>query len=180
MTIEEAQRDVRATYLGGFPGQIISGLMWVASASFATWSTPKAAMWFLVTGGMFIFPITALVLRIGLTHPNPLNGLARQVAFTIPLTMPLAGAAALHRLQWFYPAILLIVGANYLPFVTLYGMRVYAVLSGVMIASGLVIALYMPHTSFAFGGWVGGVIEIAFGAAGLALRATARRSPSPA
>jgi hypothetical protein len=180
MTIEEAQRDVRATYLGGFPGQIISGLIWIASASFATWSTPKVGMWFLVIGGMFIFPITKLVLRVNLSHPNPLNGLAMQVAFTIPLTLPLAGAAALHRLQWFYPAVLLIVGAHYLPFVTLYGMRVYAVLSGAMIASGLVIALYMPSAPFALGGWIGGAMLIVFGVAGLALRATAKPSPSPA
>ena len=33
-----------------------------------------------------------------------------------------AGAAALHRPSWFFPACLVIVGAHYLPFVFLYGM----------------------------------------------------------
>jgi len=178
MTIEEAQHDLRAMYIGGFPGQIVSGLIWIASASLATWSTPKSAILLLVFGGMFIFPITNLILRVGFTHKNPLNALAMQIAFTIPLTLPLAGAAALHHLSWFYPAVLLIVGAHYLPFVTLYGMRVYAVLAGVMIAAGLFIG--MNVASFPLGGWIGGAIEIAFGVAGLAFRATARRSPSPA
>ena len=178
MTIEEAQYDNRVTYIGGFPGQIVSGLIWLASASLATWSTPKSAILTLVFGGMFIFPITVLVLRIGFTHKNPLNALARQVAFTIPLTIPIALAATLHHLYWFYPAILLIVGAHYLPFETLYGMRVYAVLASAMIAAGLLLGMYT--TSFALGGWIGGAIEIAFGVTGLAIRATARPSPSPA
>jgi len=178
MTIEEAQYDSRVTYIGGFPGQIVSGVIWLLSASLATWSTPKNAILFLVFGGMFIFPITVLVLRIGFKHKNPLNALATQIAFTIPLTLPIAGAATLHRLSWFYPAVLLIVGAHYLPFVTLYGMRVYAVLAGVMIAAGLFIG--MNVASFPLGGWIGGVIEIAFGVVGLALRAIARPSPSPA
>lgn len=177
MTIEEAQRDVRATYIGGYPGAIVSGLIWMVSASLASWSTPRSAILFLVIGGMFIFPITSLILRVGLSHPNPLNGLAMQVAFTIPLTIPLAGAAALHRLPWFYPTMLVIVGAHYLPFVTLYGMRVYAALAGVMIAAGLWIAIAkMP---FAAGGWIGGAIEIAFGVSGLALSAV-RPSPTTA
>jgi len=181
MTIEEAQHDLRTMYISGFPGQIVSGLIWIASASLATWSTPKSAILLLVFGGMFIFPITNLILRVGFTHKNPLNALAMQIAFTIPLTLPLAGAAALHHLSWFYPAVLLIVGAHYLPFMTLYGMRVYAVLAGAMIAAGLWIGIAAGGgATFAFGGWIGGAIEIAFGVAGLAFRATARQSPSPA
>jgi len=175
MSIEQAQHDMRATSIGGYPGAIVSGFIWLISASLATWSTPRSAILCLVVGGMFIFPITAAILRVGLSHPNPLNGLAMQVAFTIPLTIPLAGAAALHRLEWFYPAMLVIVGAHYLPFVTLYGMRVYAAIAGVMIAAGLWIAI--AHMPFAAGGWTGGAIEIAFGAAGFA---TTMSSPASA
>ena len=142
-------------------------------------------MWFLILGGILIFPLTQLVLRISgrpasLQQDNPLRWFAIQIAFTIPLTIPLALAAALHRAAWFYPAMLLIVGAHYLPFVFLYGMRVYAVLAGVMAASGLVIALYIQHAPFSLGGWIGGTIEIAFGAAGLALSVLVRRSVAPA
>jgi hypothetical protein len=186
MNVEQAQREVRSMYIGGFPGAIVSGLLWATSSAIATWSSPIRAMWFLVLGGMFIFPLTQVVLKImgrpaTLSDENPLKFLAMQIAFTIPLTIPIAGAAALHRLQWFYPAMLVIVGAHYLPFVTLYGMRVYAVLAGIMVASGLAIAMFLPHASIGFGGWTGAAIEIAFGAAGLALSdANARRSAAPA
>lgn len=142
-------------------------------------------MWFLVLGGTFIFPVTQLVLRLGgrpasLSGANPFRHLAMQIAFTIPLTIPIAGAAALHRAEWFFPAMLLIVGAHYLPFVFLYGMRVYAMLCAAMVAGGLAIALYLPHAPAAAGGWAGGAIEIAFGTAGLVLSAGRRPSPSPA
>ena len=184
MNIEQAQQETRSIYLNGYPGAIVSGLLWIGSASIGTWSSPKTAMWFLVLGGMFIFPCTQLALRLSgrpasLSEANPLRYLAMQIAFTIPLTMPLAGVAALYHASWFYPAMLLIVGAHYLPFVFLYGMRAYAALCGVMVAAGLAIALYVPH-AFSLGGWAGGAIEIAFGTVGLALSAVRRPSPSPA
>jgi hypothetical protein len=64
MTIAEAQRDVRTTFLGGFPGQLVSGLIWLASAALATWSSHKAAILALAVGGIFIFPLTQLLLRL--------------------------------------------------------------------------------------------------------------------
>jgi hypothetical protein len=39
----------------------------------------------------------------------------------VPITLPVAGAAALNQRGWFYPACLIIVGAHYLPFVFRYG-----------------------------------------------------------
>ena len=52
----------------------------------------------LVLGGVFIFPLTTLVLRLSgrpasLRRENPLGFLAMQVAFTIPLAIPLILAA---------------------------------------------------------------------------------------
>ena len=72
MLISEAQREVRTVYLGGFVGQLVSALIW------------------------------------------------------------LAGAAALHKPGWFYPASMIIVGAHYLPFVFLYGMKTFAVLAAAL------------------------------------------------
>ena len=147
MQISDAQRDVRTTFLGGFPGQLVSAVIWFASAALATWVSSRAAILMLVFGGMLIFPLTQVVLR-ALGHPSslrkghPMNALAVQIAFLVPLTLPLVGAAAIHRLSWFYPAFLIVVGAHYLPFTFLYGMRQFAVLSGLMIAAGLLFGLY--------------------------------------
>ena len=84
-----------------------------------------------------------------------------QVAFTAPITLPVAGAAALHQRGWFYPACLLIVGAHYLPFVFLYGMRTFAGLAAALASAGFAIGLMAPGCAV-LGGWVGGVILFVF------------------
>ena len=33
-TIADAQRDVRTTFLGGFPGQLVSGALWLVVFAF--------------------------------------------------------------------------------------------------------------------------------------------------
>ena len=55
---------------------------------------------------------------------------------------------------------MIVVGAHYLPFVTLYGMRLYYVLGLALIAVGLLLAL--GGAGFAAGAFIGGAIEIAF------------------
>ena len=91
----------------------------------------------LVVVGAFIFPLTQLVLRAmgrraSLSPGNPLRFLAMQVAFTVPLSLPLVGAATLHHLNWFYPAMMIVVGAHYLPFMFLYGMWQFAILAAAL------------------------------------------------
>src|SRR5512147_2268021 len=109
MLVQDAQRDVRTVFLGGFPGQLVSGTLWLASAAVGTWGPHRGAILVLALGGMFIFPLTQLLLRAmgrraSLARGNPLNGLAMQIAFTVPLGLPLIAAATLHREGWFYPA----------------------------------------------------------------------------
>ena len=166
MDIRTAQRDVRSTFLGGFAGQLVSGVLWLASAILATWSTPTAAIAVLVLGGVLIFPLTQGTLRLmgrpaGLPSGHPMNGLAMQAAFVLPLVLPLVGAAALFRIDWFYPAFMVALGAHYLPFVFLYGMWQYAVLAGALVLAGLALALYVPG-AFALGGWVTGALLLSF------------------
>ncbi len=171
MHVSDAQRDVRTTFHGGFPGQLVSALIWFASAALATWISPRAGILTLVFGGMLIFPLTQLTLRLmgrpaSLPKGHPMNALAMQIAFLVPLGLPLIGAAALYRVTWFYPAFLLVVGAHYLPFTFLYGMRQFTVLSGLMIGSGLLIGLYV-HSPFSLGGWIGAALLLLFALTGL-------------
>jgi len=184
MLVSDAQRDVRLTFMGGFPGQAVSGTIWLVSAALATWGTPRNAILVLVLGGFFIFPLTQLLLRVmgrraSLVQGNPLNALAMQVAFTVPLSLPLVGAATLHHQGWFYPALLIVVGAHYLPFVFLYGMWTFAMLGGLMIAGGTWIGLRMPETLSA-GGWYGAVLLLAFAVLGLVVSRGEERRGSPA
>lgn len=179
MRIVEAQEDVRRAFVGGFAGQLVSGAIWLASA--AAWATrsPRDGIVVLAVGGAFIFPLTMLVLRLlgrpaRLAAGNPFDQLARQVAFTVPLGLPLVGAATLHRTEWFYPAFLVVVGAHYLPFVFLYGMRMFYLLAVLMVAGGLLIGLYLPQPAH-LGGWLGGALLWLFSASGYLL---ARRAPA--
>jgi hypothetical protein len=167
VNIAEAQREMRDVYLNCVPGAIAATLVWTASAAAATWSSPVAGAWTLAIGGAFIFPLSLLILRllgrpIAPSHANPLMELAPQVAFVVPLIMPLAGAAMLYRTSWFYPAMMVIVGAHYLPFAFLYGRKAFLVLAVAMVAAGFAL-VFLRVEWFAFGGWLTAGILGAFG-----------------
>ena len=158
MAISQAQRDVRTTFVGGFAGQLVSSVIWFLSAAGYTWFSFKTAVVVLVVGGFFIFPLTQALLRLmggpsSLPKRHPMNGLAMQVAFTLPLTLPLVFAATAYRHSWFYPAFMIALGAHYLPFIFLYGMWQFGVLAALLIGSGVMIGLYLP-TALSFGGWL--------------------------
>ena len=166
LTIARAQRDVRTTFVGGFGGQLVSGWLWLVSAALGTWYSPRAGIITLVVGGMFIFPLTQLTLRLmggpsGLPTGHPMNTLGMQVAFTLPLQLPLIFAATRYRLEWFYPAFMIALGAHYLPFIFLYGMPMFGALAAILIGAGVTIALWMPD-SFAAGAWFTSAVLLVF------------------
>jgi uncharacterized protein DUF7010 len=181
MQVEEAQREVRTVYIGGFVGQLVSGGLWLLSAALSTWASPRQGILVLVVGGMFIFPLTMLGLRLAgrqatLSKENPMGGLAMQVAFTIPLTLPVLAGATMYRLDWFYPAFMIIVGAHYLPFIFLYGMWQFGGLAAVLIGTGVAMGLLLKG-SFSLGGWftAGVLLLFAFLGRSIVLREQARR-----
>jgi hypothetical protein len=179
MQVIEAQQEARTTFFGGAPGQVVSGVLWLASAAIATWVGRVPGMFALAVGGAFIFPITTLVLTLAGRRPvlspaNPFTALFMQVAFTIPLVIPVILGAAAHRPGWFYPGFLIVVGAHYLPFIFLYGMRIYAVLAGVLIGGGLVLGMTRSD-SFTIAGWYGGLVLLGFGTALWAAQAGQQR-----
>jgi hypothetical protein len=176
VTISDAQREVRTRYVGGYYGQLVSGVLWLLSASFAVWVGPRAAISTLVIGGFLIFPLTELLLRISgekarLSPDNTLRNLGMQVAFVLPLSMPLLIAVSLYRLNWFYPGLMILLGAHYLPFVFLYGMRMFWALGSLLVGGGLLIAMYLS-SSFSVGAWYTGVVLLVFAGVG---RAVAQR-----
>ncbi len=165
-TLADHQRAMRRTYRGGLHGSLVSAVLWAASAAVATWGSPRQAMVALVVGGFFIFPVTLLVLKLAgrdtrANAANPLNALAMQVAFTVPLALPIVLALAQFVPRLFYPAMMMVVGAHYLPFVTLYGMRIFYVLAAVLLAGGFALGWLAP-LGFAVGGWVTAALFVVF------------------
>lgn len=174
MEIHDAQKEMRSRFVGGFYGQLVSGILWLVSASLATWSSPRASITTLVIGGFFIFPLTELLVRLGgekksLSAENSLRELGMQVAFVLPASMPLLVPVALYRLNWFYPAMMILLGAHYLPFVFLYGMRIFAALAAVLVGGGILIALYWS-ASFSAGAWFTGAVLLVFAFLGRTVR----------
>jgi hypothetical protein len=173
MKIADAQREIRTRFVGGCYGQLVSGVLWLVSASLAVWSSPRAGIVTVVVGGFVIFPLTELLVRLGgeravLSPTNPFRHLGMQVAFVLPLSMPLLFPVGLYRLNWFYPALMILLGAHYLPFVTLYGMRMFAALAALLVGGGVVTALYWS-SSFSVGAWFTGATLLAFAGVGKAL-----------
>lgn len=166
MDIRDAQREVRSVYIGGFWGQLVSSVIWLVSAAVGTWVTPKAAILTAVIAGFFIFPLTQMLLRISgrrarVSKENPLHWLGMQVALVLPFSMLLLVPVTYFRLNWFFPALMVLLGAHYLPFVFLYGMRIFWALAGILIAMGVVIALHFSGT-FSLGAWGAGIVLFVF------------------
>ena len=138
----------------------------------------------LFLGGMLIFPVTTLILKMvttlilkmmggpaALPKGHPSASLAVQAAFTVPLGLLVAIVLGAYEPALFFPASLIIVGAHYLVFISLYGMRLFAVLAGALILSGVTALFLLPNIG-PISGWQGAVILLLF--AVLTFRAPSR------
>lgn len=166
MQVEEAQEDVRRVYRGGFSGPLAAALTWFAAAAVYQWVSSDAAMAVLFFGGMFIFPLATLILKIlggptALPKGHPSISLAMQSAFIVPLGMLVAIAVGIYEPALFFPASLIIVGAHYLTFISLYGMWLYGALAGVLVAVGTVSLFWLPSLG-GISGWVGAAVLLLF------------------
>jgi len=166
MNLKECQREMRQAFLGGFAGQLVSGLIWLVAAAISAWLQPRSGMAVLFFGSMAIFPFTQGTLQLmgypaKVSPENELWGLGSQIAFTVPINFLLVGAVTLYHENWFFPAAMIVVGAHYLPFVTLYGMKIFAILAAVLVLAGTGLAFYGPDI-FSLGGWFTAAVLILF------------------
>jgi hypothetical protein len=166
MTITEAQEDVRRIYRGGYSGPLVSAILWAVANTVYFLSSPGAAMATLFFGGMLIFPLSAVILKLmpgegALPQGHPSTGLAMQSAFTVPLGLLVAVALGSYAPELFFPASLIIVGAHYLTFISLYGMKAFAVIAGALVLLGT-IALFVVPAIAPISGWMGAGIFAIF------------------
>lgn len=182
LNIADAQRDMRFGYFGGAPGVLASAIAWLVAGTAAMFVSPIGAVWTLFIGGMFIFPVGVVIAKI-LGRPgthsrgNPLGALAMEGTVLLMLCLPLAFVVALYRLEWFFPAMLLVIGGRYFTFATLYGSRVFWALGTALVLTAfLLVATRMPPV---VGALAGGIIELAF-AVGLFAGETRERAAASA
>jgi hypothetical protein len=166
MNLHDAQREMRSALLGGFAGQLIAGLIWAISALLTLFGEITIGIMLLFFGSMAIFPLTQGLLRLlgrpaRVSAANGLWPLGMQIAFTVPLNFLLVFAAMFYRADWFYPAAMIVVGAHYLPFITLYGMRMFGLLAGLLVTGGALLGV-LGSPAPSFGGWVTAALLISF------------------
>jgi len=164
-TLAQAQRDLRGGYCAGGPGVLASALAWGCAALVAAFVSPRQAVIALFVGGMLIYPVGLLIEKLlggsGKHEPgNPMAVLAMESTILMLLCLPIAYVVSLYRLDWFFPAMLLIIGGRYLLFSTMYGLRTYWLLGGVLAIAGFVsVAVMASPAAVAL---VGSLIEFGF------------------
>ncbi len=176
ISIAGAQKDMREAYFGGATGAVTSATAWLIAAAVATFSSPTVGVVALVLGGMLIFPASVLLCKaLGRSgrhsKDNPLAPLAIEGTIWMVLSILVAAGIALYRVEWFFPAMLLIIGGRYLTFVTLYGIRIYWAFGATLAASA--IPLVVLEAPAIFGAYTGALIEYAYA---IAIFAAVKRS----
>jgi hypothetical protein len=132
---------MRRAFVGGAPGVLVSGLVWLAAGLVWMRLDVETAFLALFFGGMAIFPLSLLLSRLLLRAPaaakdNPLSRMAIESTFV--LFAGIAVAFALLRIapDLAIPAFAILMGARYFSFATIYGAMIYWVLGGVIALAG--------------------------------------------
>ncbi len=163
MNFVDAQKNMRDAYVGGGPGMLVSGIVWLIAGLVGWFVGVQAAVLTLFFGGMLIVPasqqVSKLLGRAGAHEQgNPLSFLALEGTFLLFIGLFIAYVMVNIEPSFFFPIMLLIIGSRYLTFQTIYGMRIYWIVGGLLaVAGGLCLAFNAP---FAWGGFIGGAIEI--------------------
>ncbi|ROI00176.1 DUF7010 family protein [Chryseobacterium daecheongense] len=164
-SLSEAQKDMGVGYGYGSIGVFVSGSVWLVSSLTAYFYSFQQAVWVLMIGGVFIFPLATLMGKlIGIkgqhSKNNPLGKLAMEGTIWMIMCIPLAYGLSLNNIGWFFQGMMMIVGGRYLTFASLYGTRLYWMLGG---ALGLAAySLFTMKVEADISSLVGGLIEILF------------------
>jgi hypothetical protein len=169
MDITDHQRDMRDAFGGGGPGVVASGLVWSAAGIVAALATFRLSIIVFFFAGMAIQPLAilgskAIRRRGAAAKGNPFTALALESTVMLFAGLVIAYATARSNPGAFYPIMLLVIGARYFTFATIYGNRLFWVLGGVLaLIGGATIAVVAVAPSVA--AIAGGAVEIVFGLA---------------
>jgi hypothetical protein len=164
-TIADAQREMRIAYFGGAPGMFTSAVVWLTAGIACLRTSAQQAVWALFVGGMLIHPVASLLNRaLGRrakhTPGNPFGALALASTFWLVLSLPLAYCVSLLRIEWFFPAMLFVIGGRYLTFSTIFGARIYWLCGGALVVAGYLLG--RAQAAPAIAAFTGSAIEAGF------------------
>ena len=169
MTIADAQADLRQAYVGGGPGAVVSGLLWLVVALVEAKEGTRTAFITLFFGGILIYPLGLAASRMLFHRPsessdNPMGPIALESTIAMIGCLLAAWLILPSRPDLVFPIAAVAVGTHYFVFKTAYGDRTYWLLAALItalavtqiyqvaaLAGGLILAI--------------GLIEIGFGVA---------------
>ena len=169
MRIAEAQHDLRRAYVGGGPGVILSGLVWLVAAAVERAHGVGAGFTALFFGGMLIFPLSKLACRAAFkraneaaTNPFGMTVLECTIAMMVGLFAAWLFLPSQPALV--FPLAALAVGTHYFVFKTAYGDPLFWLLALCVTAIGFADLFVAPMrglaaplvagTELAFGLWL--------------------------
>jgi hypothetical protein len=156
----DQHKEFRLTYLTAAPHSFYSGIAWIASAALSEIFTNEYAILFFILSLSVTFPVGELLRKVFqsrnfISASNKLGQLFMFSAFTIPACYPLVYFLCKVKINYFFPAFSILVGAHYLIFVYAYDRKIFLVLAIAMIAQGV----WSVHTlplSFSIAGYIAG------------------------
>jgi len=164
--LQDAQQDMREGYAYGSIGVIVSGLVWLLSCLAMYYYSSQQAIWTLIIGGMFIYPLGTLIEKLmGLkgshNKDNPLGKLAMEGTIWMIMCIPLAYGLSLIKTEWFFQGMMMIIAGRYLTFASIYGLRLYWGLGALLGLSAY--GLFRMGAGDFTSALTCGIIEIIFG-----------------
>lgn len=99
------------------PGVLAPGATWWPAAGVSRSRSPCHAIWALLIGGCLIHPLAASLFKLlgargAHRRGNPLSGLAAASTVGLILSLPLAYGLSQQRVEWFFLAILCVIGGR--------------------------------------------------------------------
>jgi hypothetical protein len=179
MQIDEAQQDFRRAYVGGAPGVLVSGLVWLAAAITAQSQGVGRGFAVLFIGGMIIHPISTFLCRTLFGRAkeaagNPLAGAALESTIAMIGGLVAAYLMIPLRAEYVFAIAAIAAGTRYALFRTIYDDRLYWLLTVLMSGVGLLVIVSGAPLPVSPALAVGG-IEVVF--AGLLLARNLRSRP---
>ena len=142
MIITKAQQDNRRAFVGGGPGVLISGVLWLIASIVLKLRGTGPAFAFLFFGGMLIFPLSqfvsrSLFRRAAASEGNPLGRVALESTISMIGGLFVAWLFLPSRPAYVFPVAAIAVGTHYAAFSTVYGDTRYWALAGLVTAVGV-------------------------------------------
>jgi hypothetical protein len=141
MDIKSAQAENRRSFVGGGPGVVVSGLVWLAAAVTLQQAGVKPGFAALFFGGMLIAPVSTAVVRAifrraAPARENALAAIGFETVFSLIASLLAAWLLMASAPDFVFPVAAMAIGARYFTFATLYGSKLYYALGGAIAAIG--------------------------------------------